>query len=38
MSASPVTYILAIDKLTGKAALYNFLSRFSSTHFLQPAR
>ena len=29
-------YILAIDNLTGKAAWYNVLSRFSGTHFLQP--
>jgi hypothetical protein len=36
MSASPVATSLAIDNLTGKAALYNFLSRFSGTHFPQP--
>ena len=28
-------YIVAIDNLTGKAAWYNVLSRFSGTHFLQ---
>src|SRR5215471_11483046 len=27
---------LTIDNLTNKVALYNFLSTFSGTHFLQP--
>jgi hypothetical protein len=31
-----VTASLVIDNLTGKVALYNFLSTFSGTHFLQP--
>jgi hypothetical protein len=31
-----VTASLAIDNLTNKVALYNFLSTFSGTHFLQP--
>jgi hypothetical protein len=31
-----VTASVVIDNLTGKVALYNFLSTFSGTHFLQP--
>lgn len=31
-----ITASLAIDNLTNKVALYNFLSTFSGTHFLQP--
>jgi hypothetical protein len=31
-----ITASLDIDNLTNKAALYNFLSTFSGTHFLQP--
>ena len=31
-----LTASLAIDNLTNKVALYNFLSTFSGTHFLQP--
>jgi hypothetical protein len=31
-----ITASLVIDNLTGKVALYNFLSTFSGTHFLQP--
>ena len=31
-----ITASLTIDNLTNKAALYNFLSTFSGTHFLQP--
>jgi hypothetical protein len=30
------TASVAIDNLTNKVALYNFLSTFSGTHFLQP--
>ena len=31
-----ITASLVIDNLTNKVALYNFLSTFSGTHFLQP--
>ena len=31
-----ITASVAIDNLTNKVALYNFLSTFSGTHFLQP--
>jgi hypothetical protein len=31
-----ITASLVIDNLTGQVALYNFLSTFSGTHFLQP--
>lgn len=31
-----ITASLAIDNLTNKVALYNFLSTFSGTHFVQP--
>jgi hypothetical protein len=31
-----ITASLAITNLTNKVALYNFLSTFSGTHFLQP--
>jgi hypothetical protein len=31
-----ITASLTIDNLTNKVALYNFLSTFSGTHFLQP--
>jgi hypothetical protein len=31
-----ITASLAITNLTDKVALYNFLSTFSGTHFLQP--
>jgi len=31
-----ITASLVIDNLTGTVALYNFLSTFSGTHFLQP--
>ena len=31
-----LTASLAIDNLTNVVALYNFLSTFSGTHFLQP--
>jgi hypothetical protein len=31
-----ITTSVAIDNLTNKVALYNFLSTFSGTHFLQP--
>jgi hypothetical protein len=31
-----ITAALTIDNLTNKVALYNFLSTFSGTHFLQP--
>jgi hypothetical protein len=31
-----VTASLSITNLTNKVALYNFLSTFSGTHFLQP--
>jgi hypothetical protein len=31
-----MTASLAIDNFTNKVALYNFLSTFSGTHFLQP--
>jgi outer membrane receptor protein involved in Fe transport len=30
------TASIQIDNLTNKVALYNFLSTFSGTHFLQP--
>ena len=31
-----LTASIEIDNLTNKVALYNFLSTFSGTHFLQP--
>src|SRR6202011_1753408 len=31
-----ITASVAIDNITNKVALYNFLSTFSGTHFLQP--
>ena len=33
---TPITASLDIDNLTNKVALYNFLSNFSGTHFIQP--
>jgi outer membrane receptor protein involved in Fe transport len=31
-----ITASVTIDNLTNKETLYNFLSTFSGTHFLQP--
>ena len=31
-----ITASVSIDNLANKVALYNFLSTFSGTHFLQP--